>query len=237
MSTAIETKASSSRASTQPPAALLVELEGVAFPVRAVLFEAARSHLAGRGAKLDVAQFLRCAGPVVTLAAQLTELLSLDGGSEELSAAMNRALHEHFSKNTQLGAGLEKVIKAAAQRGIPTAVLTGLPEEIAQTIFAAAGLEGREIQLFVFSDEEKSFPRADAWLKAVKNLGKTPRFCIAFGSSHAACKSALSVGMRAVAVPDAYTGHHDFSGADRVLDGWDDVNAVELLNDLIPPLR
>lgn len=236
MSTATETK-TSSRATAQPPAALLVELEGVALPMRGVLFEAARNHLAGRGVKLEVAQFVRCSGPVVTLAEQLAEVLSLEDGTEELRAALNRAASERLVKSAQLSAGLEKMIKVAAGRGIPTVLLTGLPEEIAQAVVAAAGLEDRDIQLLVFSDEGKSFPRADAWLKAVKNLGKTPRFCIAFGSSHAACKSALSAGMRAVAVPDTYTSHHDFSGADRILDSWEDVNASELLNDLVPPLR
>lgn len=239
MSTAVENKSAPSRtAGTQPPAALLFELEGVALPVRGVLFESARKHLAGQGVKLDASHFSRCTGPVITLAAQLTACLSLDGNGSDLAAALNRGLTEKFSASgVELTAGLEKVLKAADQRGVPAAALTGLPESIAQTIFSAAGLENRGIQLFVFSDEDKSFPRADAWLKAAKQLGKTPRFCVAFGSSHAACKSALSAGMRTVAVPDTFTGHHDFGGSDLILDTWDDISANELLDALIPPLH
>jgi HAD superfamily hydrolase (TIGR01509 family) len=235
MSTTAEAKSPSSRnAGTPPPAALLFELEGVALPVRPVLFEAARA----RHSALNHAVFSRCTGPISTLSAQLYQALGKTGSDGDLAAALNNAVTERLSANKlTLNAGLEKLLKAAAQRGIPAAALTGLPESVAQAAFAATGLESRGIQLFVFSDEEKLFPRADAWLKAAKQLGKTPRFCVALGSSQSACKTALSAGMRTVAVPDAFTGHHDFGGADMIIDSWDDVSASGLLDDLIPMLR
>ncbi len=234
MSTTAEAKASST---SSPSSALLVELEGVALPARAVLFEAAQGHFKSKGVKINAAHFARCAGSVPQLAAQLTALLAPESGTDELVAAMNQALADRFSGKAEFAAGLGKLLKAAEQRGVAIAILTGLPEDVAQAIFAAAGLEDRGIQTFVFSEDEKAFPRADAWLKAAKQLGKNPRFCIAFGSSHIACKSALSAGMRTIAVPDAYTGHHDFSGSDMIVDSWDDVSAAELLDTLLPPLR
>lgn len=238
MSTATESKSANPRsAGTQPPAAVLFELEGVALPARQVLFEAARKHLAGHGVKLGAAPFSRCAGSITTLASQLASAYSLTGESDELAEALNKALADHFAQHAKIIAGLDKLLKVAEQRELPAAALTSLPEPVAQAVFAAAGLEARGVQLFVFSDTDKVFPRADAWLKAAKQLGKTPRFCVAVGSSNAACKSALSAGMRAVAVPDAYTGHHDFGGADIVIDSWEDVSASELLDTLVPPLR
>ncbi len=238
MSTAAETKPTAAAAGNLPPAALLFELEGVAMPVRKSLYEAAAQCLGDRRVKLDVATFSRCTGPVVSLAGQLQQQLGFDGSSAELAEAMNvRLISQLSSGKLELSAGVEKILKAAEQRGLPAAVLTGLPESVAQAAYNSTALESRGIQLFVFSDEEKSFPRADAWLKVAKQLGKTPRFCVAFGSSHAACKSALSAGMRTVAVPDAFTGFHDFGGADMILDKWEDITAAELMDALIPPLR
>ncbi|HMP75956.1 MAG TPA: hypothetical protein PKE12_06650 [Kiritimatiellia bacterium] len=234
MTTAAEAKSPSSRAGTPPPAALLFELEGVALPVRPVLFDAARARIPG----LTQAQFARCNGPISTLSAQLHQALRLQGADGDLAAALNGAVSDRLAaKKLSLSNGLDKLLKAAAQRGIPAAALSGLPESLAQAAFAACGLEGRDIQLFVFSDEDKSFPRADAWLKAAKHLGKTPRFCVALGSSQSACKTALSAGMRTVAAPDAFTGHQDFGGADLIVDSWDDVSASGLLDDLIPMLH
>ena len=238
MSTATESKSATRTAGSLPPAALLFELEGVTLPIRKSLFEVAAQCLGDRRVKLDVSVFNRCTGPLVTLAGQLQQHLGVDGSSVELAQAMNERLVRQLSSGKlDLSAGVEKILKAADQRGLPAAVLTGLPESVAQAAFNGTALESRGIQLFVFSDEDKPFPRADAWLKVAKQLGKTPRFCVAFGSSHAACKSALSAGMRTVAVPDAYTGFHDFGGADLILDSWDDITASELLDALIPPLH
>ncbi|MBW7908322.1 MAG: HAD family phosphatase [Kiritimatiellae bacterium] len=234
MSTAAEATTSSGNI---PSSALLIELEGAALPARAVLFETAQKYFKKQGVALTEAHFARCAGPVSQLAAQLTALLAPDSESGDLAAVLNRALADRFASRAELAAGLAKILKVAEQRGVSIAVLTGLPEIVAQAIFSAAGFDDRGIQTFVFSEDEKGFPRADAWLKVAKQLGKNPRFCIAFGSSHTACKSALSAGMRTIAVPDAYTGHHDFSGSDLVVDSWDDVSATELLDTLLPPLR
>lgn len=238
MSTAAESKAAARASGTLPPAALLFELEGVVLPLRKSLFDVAAQCLGERRVQLDPAAFSRCTGPVVTLASQLQNLFGLDGESADLAQAMNeRLLAQLASGKMDLSAGVDKVLKVAAERGLPAAVLTGLPEAVAQAAFNCTALEGRGIHLYVFGDEEKTFPRADAWLKVAKALGKTPRFCVAFGSSHAACKSALSAGMRTVAVPDAFTGFHDFGGADMILDSWEDISATDLIDALVPPLH
>lgn len=239
MSISVETEAFASRSEGMPPpAALLFELEGVAYPVRSALFEIASAYLNSKNVKLSAAHFARCVGPMASIATQLHQLLSLDGDGTDLAAALNDGLVQQFSSGQiQLSPGLDRVLKAAAQRHVPAAAVTGLPEAVAHAAYAASGFEARGITLFVFGDDEKPFPRADAWLKAVKQLGKVPRFCVAFGSSQAASKSALSAGLRTVSVPDAYTSHHDFGGSDLILDSWDDISAKELLEALIPPLR
>lgn len=235
MSTVAEAKPATR---TAPPAALLFELEGVALPVRPALYEAARAHLASRQVELTHAIFTRCGGPIATLATQLLERLQLGPDNGHLAQALNAALVEELNAGRlKLNLGLTRLLDAAAKRGLPAAALTGLAEDTSQSAFNASGLESRGIQLFVFSDEEKPFPRADAWLKAAKQLGKTARFCVAVIGSHVSCKSALAAGMRTVAAPDAFTSHHDFSGADLIIDSWDDVDAEELLDTLIPALR
>ncbi len=238
MSTAAESTPATRSAGAPPPAALLFELEGAALPIRPVLFEAARAHFESRQTRLDMAMFARCGGPISTLAAQLIGLLRLNDGASELADALNGALADQFNAGRiPLNPGMAKLLDAAARRGLTAAALTGLPEALAKKAFHAAGFEGRGIQLFVFSDEDKLFPRADAWLKAAKQLGKTARFCVAVGSSHATCKSALSAGLRTIAAPDAFTGHHDFSGADVIVESWDDIDINTTLDDLIPSLR
>jgi beta-phosphoglucomutase-like phosphatase (HAD superfamily) len=238
MSTAADAHPANRSATASISSAILLELEGAAIPVRPVLFEAARAYLAAREVPLDHTRFARFGGTVSTLAAQMAEQIGPAIDVAELAKALNNALIEQLNAGRLgLNGGVTRLLDAAARRGLPIAALTGLPESVAHAAFTAAGLESRGIQLFVFSDEEKPFPRADAWLKAAKQLGKTARFCVAIASTQATCKSALSAGLRTIAAPDAFTGHHDFSGADIVLDSWDDLDVDETLGLLIPALR
>jgi beta-phosphoglucomutase-like phosphatase (HAD superfamily) len=240
MSSTTEAQTTTARASagTPPPAALIFELEGVALATRQVLFELARDFFAARRLKLDQGLFARCGGTIAHQAAQLAAAAGSQINAAELTQSLSGGLSDRLSANAlKLNSGLDRVLKAAAARNLPIAAVTGLPESCARRAADAAGLDTRGIELYVFNDDDKPFPRADAWLKVVKQLGKTPRFCVAFGSSHASCKSALSAGMRSVAVPDSFTSHQDFGGADLILDSWDDISAAELLDALIPPLR
>ena len=70
-------------------------------------------------------------------------------------------------------------------------------------------------------------------LKIAKAMSKSPRVCIALVSSMASCKSALSAGMRCVALPDAFTSFQDFGGADVVYEHGDEVAIEELLKTML----
>lgn len=235
MSTVAETK---SPVRTAPATALLFELEGVALPVRPLLFEAARAHLAAQQVTLSPAVFARCGGPIATLATQIFDALRIDRDHGQLAQALHHALLDHLSaERIKLHPGFARLLNAAVHRGITAAALSGLPEDAARAAFNASGLESLSIQLFIFSDEEKPFPRADAWLKAAKQLGKTARCCVAVSGSHAACKTSLSAGMCAIAAPDEFTAHHDFSGADVILETWDDVDVEKILDAVTPAPR
>jgi beta-phosphoglucomutase-like phosphatase (HAD superfamily) len=48
-------------------------------------------------------------------------------------------------------------------------------------------------------------------------------------SSNTACKAALAAGLRAVAIPDDFTAHQDFGGADIIVDSASDIDAGEIL--------
>jgi beta-phosphoglucomutase-like phosphatase (HAD superfamily) len=238
MATATDAHSAKRHAADSISSAILIELEGAAIPVRQVLFEAARDFLAVRDVPLDHARFARFAGAVSTLAAQMVEQLGLNVTAAELSKAMNDALIEQLSAGRlSIITGVGRLFDAASKRNIPIAALTGFPDSVARAAFTAAGLASRGAQLFVLSDGEKPFPRADSWLKVAKQLGKNARFCVAITSSQATCKSALSAGLRTIAAPDAFTIHHDFGGADIVVDSWDDLDADETLGHLIPALR
>ena len=75
-----------------------------------------------------------------------------------------------------------------------------------------------------------SFPRADDWLKMLKQCGKERCTLVAVVSSQVACKGALTAGAACIAVPDQFTSFQDFSGAKLVLDSLSDEKPDALLD-------
>lgn len=230
--------ASSAKSALYSAAGLMIELEGVALPVRSALFDIAREVLAERSIQLDRAVFAKCAGSIPAFASQLAEALSLEMGAD----AFANALYDALTSKLQSGAmpahaGIARLVEAALKRGIVTAALSGLPPALANAAFSAAGFQTPQVHLITFPEEDKSFPRVDAWLKAAKQLNKHIRACVAVGSSQMAVKTALSAGMRVIAVPDEFTMFHDFGGADVIVESWADTDAEALLEDALPVVR
>lgn len=222
-------------------AALILELDGVVVETRTTLCKAATSALGKAGKKLSTGLFARYSqsGSTAGLARNLVEKLEVeDLTSEKLAESLGTSLETYLSKEAKLNAHVEKLIKAAQQRGLPVAVITALPEALAQATMDRLGLTASHVRLFAFADEENAgFPRADVWMKAAKALGKVPRFCVAVGSSQVSAKSALSAGMRCVVVPDSFTSYQDFGGVDVILDSWEDQSANEVLDAVVPLVR
>lgn len=89
---------------------------------------------------------------------------------------------------------------------------------------------GMGIDLVGYADDYASYPRADAWLKLVKELEVKAPACIALTTSMVACKAALTAGIRAVAIPDRYTGFQDFGGAHAVAERLEELDIVDLIS-------
>lgn len=238
MSTQAEARSAAADTGDQVLSAVLFELDGVAVATRPVVFQAAGHALGRQKSALTAAVFSRfsLAGSQLAASRDLVERTGAGGvtGEEVAQAIADKVAAFLASDAASLNPGLDKLLKAAAHRGIPAAAVTALPEEVAKAALDRLGLTARGVKLFAFRDDEKPFPRVDAWLKVAKSLGKSARFCVAVASSQASCKSALSAGMRCVAVPDSYTSHHDFGGADVVLDSWDEMSPNDLLDSVAP---
>lgn len=222
-------------------AAMIIELDGVLFDVRSALCETATATLKKAGVALKpghFSQFGLYANPGV-MAQHLVEGTGASAAvASDLAAALSQRVESFLQSEAKSPAGLEKLIKVAGQRGIPVAVLTALPEGSVRAAMDRLGLTAAGVRLFAYADEEVGgFPRADIWLRVAKGMAKTARFCVAVTSSQVSAKSALSSGMRCVVIPDGFTSHQDFSGADVVLDAWDDLSAAELLDAVAPMVR
>ena len=215
---------------------LLFEIENVAAGGRKALFDAVKKAVSEAGGKLTPSTFSRYAldpspESYAEIVLQASEAKSAD--TDAFATAVRASLDAYFQNRAELNPGLGKLIKAAQDLGIVVGVVSSLSEEAAGHLLGRLGLTDTA-KVFQVKDLEKGYPRADSWLKASKQFGRSARNCIVVASCMTACKSALSAGMRCIVVTDEYTSHQDFSGADIVLDTWDEMSAKEILTSFVP---
>jgi len=217
----------------RPTHALIFELEYVAAKTRAVEFEAIKSAVSSKGVDLTPVMFSR-SGMSPQHRTAITNVLELAGKKadaiEKAVAELDKTVTEYCTNAAELDKGLEKLIKATKNRDIPVLTFTALPRELAQKLMERLGLDALGVELIIPEEVKSSFPRADDWLKMLKQTNKEKATLVAVVSSQVACKGALTAGAACIAVPDEYTAFQDFSGAKMVLESLADEKPDSILD-------
>jgi len=212
--------------------ALILELEYVAADMHQFLYEDLSRRLKAAGAELGAEEFSRLlfTQPLEELIVALPKRLkadTLDG--QELLNTVKHAIDEACAGGKiPLRTEILPLLDYATGQGFTVIAVTALKQGSARALIAKTALAQRAMELFTFSGETKAAAGADVWLQVSKKYGLQPRRCLAMTGSSETCKAALTAGMCCIAVPDAFTGFQDFSGADLILDDLKAVDPVDV---------
>lgn len=228
---ATDTAAAEAKDTATETGILLFELENVAFAGRKKLYDVLKKSLPAAGVQLNPGLFARY-GLKPTAAMNVASLVenagSGKGDANKIAAEATETYAKELQEKTEQNGAVAKLIESAAKKGFLIGALSALGEESANALVKKLGLSA-EVQLLALQPSDEAFPRADAWLKLLKVVTKSTRPAAAIVSSQAACKAALAAGMRVVVVPDEFTGHQDFGGADFVVDSAADINVGDIV--------
>jgi len=231
MATKSESKVTETATHVVSPYALFFELEGPLTGGRALIFDTLQRLLKKEKLELTPTLFARHGlnQPPARCVAGLIEALEGEGVSAE-------KMTEAFFNGLRAAAGtlkpvhaLAKLMEAARGHGAPVMALSCLPEELAAILMEKSGLTGLGAQLHAFHEPDALFPNRELWLGVCRALTRAPRRCFALVSTAIACQSALAADVRAIAVPDDYTGYHDFGGAEWFCETPADLPVDELI--------
>lgn len=213
--------------------ALIFELEYVAAKTRAVEFASIKSAVGTKGLELTSVMFSR-SGMSPLHRQAVTDVLKQAGKKadaiEKAVTEVNKTVANYCENEAELDVGLAKLIKATQKRDIPVITFTALPEDVAKKLMVKLGLDVLGVELVIPEEVKGSFPRADDWLKMLKQCDKESATLVAIVSSQVACKGALTAGAACIVVPDEYTVFQDFSGAKMVLDALSDEKPNKILD-------
>ena len=93
-----------------------------------------------------------------------------------------------------------------------------MEQSLVDKLFINLELDKSDIDVIIPSEINDIFPKADDWLKMLKQANIEDKTIVAIVSSQLACKGALTAGASCVVVPDEYTEFQDFSGSMFILD-------------------
>lgn len=213
--------------------ALIFELEYIAAKTRAVEFASIQSAAKTKGVELSPVAYSRSSMSPLHRAAMTDVLKRAGKKADAIEKAVNevdKTVANYCENEAELDAGLAKLIKATQSRGIPVIAFTALPVELAKKLMTRLGLDALGVELLIPEEVKDSFPRADDWLKMLKQCNKEHATLVAVVSSQVACKGALTAGAACIVVPDEYTVFQDFSGAKMVLESLEDEKPNTILD-------
>lgn len=202
---------------------ILFELEYCAIDGRKIEFDVMSSVLSDRSVKITPALFSQhCVSP--DYARSLSTVLEIAGkarvSADKAAKEMAKGVRLSLADGTvKIKPGMASLLTRAREKEISLGAVTALGSDSAQHLSERLGLADMGVLLHCYDvGGQSGGPDADAWRKLVKSMSVSRGRSLAFASSREACRGALFSGLRCAAVPDAYTGYQDFSGADFVFD-------------------
>jgi len=212
---------------------LFFELEYVAVNGRQIMFDVLKQVMKSKDIEVTPALFARC-GLTPRPGKAIQSMIEASGRNlttgDQLTEQAENLLVKAFADKAVLNKDLPALIKAAKDRNIQAVALSAWPDAAAKELMKKTGLDELGVDLVAMDSVDPIFPRADHWLRILKQRGQENIPLIAIVASRAACKGALTAGATAIALPDAYTAYEDFTGAKVVLDTLGDMSAKELLD-------
>ncbi|MCC7300300.1 MAG: hypothetical protein IT583_04415 [Verrucomicrobia bacterium] len=211
---------------------LFFELEYVAVSGRQLVFDVLKQVMKGKDIDVTPALFARC-GLTPRPGKAIQAMIEASGRNlttgDQLTEQAESLLVKAFAEKAVLNKDLPALIKAAQALNIQVVALSAWPEAVAKELMKKTGLNELGVDLVAMDSVDPIFPRADHWLRILKQRGQETIPAIAIVASRAACKGALTAGATAIALPDAFTVFEDFTGAKVVLETLGAMSAKDLL--------
>jgi len=212
---------------------LFFELETLATTGREVLFAAVSKVMKSKDIDVTPALFARCgitARPGAAIQAMIDDSGRNLSTGDQLAAQAETAIKKFFADGAELNTSLPALIKAAQAADMEVVAISAWPADVAEALMKKLGLDELGVGLEALNSTEAACPRADHWLRLLKQREQDTIPLIAIVSSRFACKGALTAGATCIAVPDAYTAFEDFAGAKVVLDSLGELKPQELID-------
>ena len=212
---------------------LLIDLDYVGVNLRNVEFEAMQKGLNPKGVELNKATFTKSSMSPnyrFTIKEILISLGKKADAIEKAVSEVKKSVNEFFENTKELNNGIIDLIDSAKKRNVDVKFFSTMDKSSVDKLLINLGLNNYNLDVIIPNEINDIFPKADDWLKMLKQANIEDKTIVAFVSSQLACKGALTAGASCVVVPDDFTEFQDFSGSKFILDKLSDENPDLILD-------
>lgn len=128
-----------------------------------------------------------------------------------------RRIFSELISSIQPMPGFLRLLKFLKEKKYKLGIATSSHPDTATRVLKALQIENIFDVVCGTDDTQKAKPFPDIYLRAAKNLQVDPSECLVFEDSETGVTSAVTAGMKVVAVPSPYTKHQNFDAAYLIL--------------------
>jgi len=160
--------------------------------------------------------------PTLTNAKDIINRFRVNESAQTLVELKNQATRHYLSESPYpLLPGVENTVTRLHELGFKVGVVTGANRYSVGSTLKHYRFATLFSVVVCADDVSRSKPDPDCYVLASQKIGIPPPHCLAIEDTAHGMHAALGAGMRCLVVPTALSKHHDFSGAEKVLDTMD----------------
>lgn len=214
------------------PAAVLFDFDGILVDTEWAIYQAWLRTFQRHGHELPLSLYTRCIGSdfdAWSPKVHLEDLTKLGLDWVELDSARQVEIRADLEKEGPID-GVVALLEGIKARGIPQAVVSSSSHSWVDGWLEKLGLRGYFSEVICKGDARRIKPAPDLYLAAAQRLGVEPGGCLVIEDSHNGLLAAHAAGMRTWIVPNRVTLGLDFSLAEKVASGFQELRAKLLGN-------
>ncbi len=199
-------------------AAVIFDMDGLMFDTES-LFSIVQTDIAlkhGKVFTLEIQNKMMGRKPLDAIKVMLEEL-GIDADPVIVAQERDGKYLELLKIQSQPMPGLFEFLDFLDKHGIRKAIASGSHHEWIDALLGRFNIKDRFEVIVSGQDVAVAKPSPDIYLKAVKDLKLSPGECLVLEDAVNGIRAGKSAGCIAVAIPNHFTKHQDFSEADHVV--------------------
>jgi len=205
--------------------AAIFDLDGVVVDSEPLHYLSEKEMLSKRGVNLRRSDIKEIVGRTEMEGIQyLKDRFGLKDSAKQLYEEKQRIYKRMLRKAVKPRPGLFKLLNSLEDEGMTLAIASSAPRENIDIVLKALGIEDKFRAVVSGDDVERGKPSPDIFLLAAQRIGIKPKNCLVIEDAQNGVEAAKRAGMTCIAVPNQFTQDQDFSRADAVVQGLEDID-------------